>query len=202
MALIFTPENSALVLIDHQIGTMQLIKNLDLDHVRRASLALAKMAKIFSMPVVLTTSQEDRIQGPLIPELARILPEAYEKRVIREGIVNAWTDTAFRQAIEATGRRNLIMAGVTTDVCLIFPSIDASSEGFGVQAVMDASGSPFEFSEGFAQRRMVEAGVVLTAAITLISELAQNWATPEGQELVQMLFMDLLPQIAPAAVSA
>lgn len=202
MALTFTPKNSALVLIDHQIGTMQLIKNLDLDHVKRATIALAKMAKIFSMPVVLTTSQEERIQGPLIPELARILPEAYEKRVIREGIVNAWTAPAFQQAIEATGRRNLIMAGVTTDVCLIFPSIDAAEAGFGVQAVMDASGSPFEFSEDFSQRRMIDAGVVLTAANTLISELAQNWATAEGQELVQMLFMDLLPPIIPAAVSA
>lgn len=202
MALTFTPQNSALVLIDHQIGTMQLIKNLDLEHVKRATIALAKMVKIFSMPVVLTTSQEDRIQGPLIPELARILPEAYENRIIREGIVNAWTDPAFRQAIEATGKRNLIMAGVTTDVCLIFPSIDASEEGFSVHTVMDASGSPFEFSENFSQRRMAEAGVVLTAANTLISELAQNWATPEGQELVQMLFIDLLPPIIPATVGA
>lgn len=202
MALQFTPQNSALILIDHQIGTMQLIKNLDLDHVRRASIALARAAKIFDMPVVLTTSQEDRIQGPLIPELAEILPKAYENRIKRAGIVNAWTDQAFRDAVEATGRRNLIMAGVTTDVCLIFPAIDAAVEGFGVQAVMDASGSPFDFSEDFSQRRMVDAGVVLTAANTLISELAQDWSTPEGQELVQMLFMDLLPSIVPAPVSA
>ena len=113
----FRPETSALVLIDHQVGTMQLIKTLDLADVRRFTLALAKAAKILGMPVVLTSSQEDRIQQPLMPELAELLPEAYAARVKRAGIVNAWDDPNFRAAIERTGRKQLIMGGVTTDVC-------------------------------------------------------------------------------------
>ena len=192
----FTPANTALLLIDHQVGTMQLIKNIDVEQAKRMSLALAKAARILGIPTILTSSQEDRLQGPLLPELKEILPEAFAARVKREGIVNAWTDAAFKAAVQATRRKNLIMAGVTTDVCLVFPAIDAVGEGYNVQAVMDASGSPFELSEDMSRRRMESAGVVLTATNTMIAELAQDWSTPEGQQLIQLLFTDVLPPIS------
>lgn len=192
----FTPENTALLLIDHQVGTMQLIKNIDVARAKQMSLALAKAAKILGIPTILTSSQEDHLQGPLLPELAEILPEAFRNRIQRAGIVNAWTDLDFKAAVEAMGRKNLIMAGVTTDVCLVFPAIDAATEGYRVQAVMDASGSPFELSEDMSQRRMEAAGVTLTATNTLIAELAQDWSTPEGQQLLQLLFTDVIPPIA------
>ncbi len=199
MTTLFTPQNSALLLIDHQVGTMQLIRNIDVSGAKRMAIALAKAARILGLPTVLTSSQEDRIQGPLLPEFAEILPEAFAARVQRSGIVNAWTDPAFKAAVEATGRRNLIMAGVTTDVCLVFPAIDAVQEGYGVQAVMDASGSPFELSEETSRGRMQAAGVVLTATNTIIAELAQDWSTPHGQPLIQLLFTDVLPPITPSA---
>jgi nicotinamidase-related amidase len=195
MTTAFTAENSALLLIDHQVGTMQLIKNIDVEQAKRMSLALAKTAKILGIPTVMTSSQEDRVQGPLMPELKDILPAAFEKRVKREGIVNAWADANFKAAVEATGRKNLIMAGVTTDVCLVFPAISAVTEGYNVQAVMDASGSPFELSEDMARRRMQDAGVILTATNTVIAELAQSWGTPKGQQLVQLLFTEVLPPV-------
>jgi nicotinamidase-related amidase len=191
----FSPADSALLLIDHQVGTMQLIKNIPLAVAKRNTLALAKAASILGMPVVLTSSQEDRVQGPLMPELREILPEAFARRVQRAGIVNAWADTNFRNACLATGRRNFIMAGVTTDVCLVFPSISAVREGFQVQAVMDASGSPFELSEDMSRRRMQDAGVTLTATNTVIAELAQDWSTPHGSKLIQLLFTDVIPPI-------
>ena len=196
MQALFRSTDSALLLIDHQVGTLQLIQNLPLEQVKRHAIALAKTARILDMPVVLTTSQEDRIQGPLLPELGSLLPDAFEARVKRAGVVNAWSDPAFRNAVLATGRRNLVMAGVTTDVCLIFPAMDAAREGFNVQAVMDASGSPFELSEEMSRQRMRAAGVVLTATSTLIAELAQDWSTPEGQQLIQVLFQDILPPIS------
>lgn len=191
----FRPADTALLLIDHQVGTMQLIKNLPLEVVTRNTLALAKAASILGMPVVLTSSQEDRLQGPLIPQLREILPEAFGRRVKRAGIVNAWADPQFRAAAVGTGRRNFIMAGVTTDVCLVFPTISAVQEGFRVQAVLDASGSPFLYSEDVAQRRMENAGVVLTATNTAIAELAQDWSTDAGSKLIQLLFTDVLPKI-------
>lgn len=107
------PDNAALVLIDHQVGTLQLVRNLDAGQVKRFTLALAKAAKILGMPVVLTSSQEERIQGPLMPELVELLPETFAARVKRGGIVDAWTDPDFKAAVEATGRRNLVMAGIT-----------------------------------------------------------------------------------------
>ena len=192
----FTSTDSALLLIDHQIGTMKLIKNIPLDVVKRNTLALAKTAKILRVPVVLTSSQEQNVQGPLLPELERILPEAFAARVRRAGIVNAWNDPNFKKAVEATGRRNLIMAGVTTDVCLVYPAISACREGYQVQAVMDASGSPYELSEDMSRRRMEREGVVLTATNTLMAELAQDWSRPEGSQLLSILFQEVLPPIA------
>jgi nicotinamidase-related amidase len=191
----FTVDNSALLLIDHQVGTMRLIKNIDKELAAKQSIALAKMAKILNMPVVITSSQEDRKQGPILPEIAQILPEAHAARVKRPGVVNAWAYPDFHKAVLATGRKNLIMAGVTTDVCLIFPAIDAAKEGFGVQAVMDASGSPSILSEEFSRQRMHDAGVVLTATNTLMAEIAQDWSTPAGQELSGLLSSDVFPAL-------
>src|SRR3990172_11305864 len=121
----FSPTDSALLLIDHQLGKMKLIKNIPLDVVKRNTLALAKTAKILNIPVVLTSSQEQNVQGPLLPELQQILPDAFAARVKRAGIVNAWNDPNFVAAVKKTGRKNLIMAGVTTDVCLVYPAISA-----------------------------------------------------------------------------
>lgn len=109
--------------------------------------------------------------------------------------MNAWSDKNFVDAVKATGRKQLIMAGITTDVCLIYPSISAVQEGYAVQAVMDASGSPFEISEELSRLRMRDAGVVLTTANTLMAELVQTWSTPEGQQLIGILFGGLLPPI-------
>jgi nicotinamidase-related amidase len=192
----FSPSDTALLLIDHQLGTMKLIKNIPLEAVKRNTLALAKTAKILNIPVILTSSQEQNVQGPLLPELEQILPEAFAARVQRAGIVNAWNDPRFKKAVEATGRRNLVMAGVTTDVCLVYPAISACREGYQVQAVMDASGSPYEISEDMSRRRMEREGVVLTATNTLIAELAQDWSRPEGGQLLGILFQEVLPPIS------
>ena len=103
------------------------------------------------------------LQGPLIRELEEILPRAFQSHVKRAGIVNAWKAPAFKAAVEATERKNLILAGVTTDVCLVYPSISAVEDGYSVQAVMDASGSRYDISEETSRRRMERAGVIVAA---------------------------------------
>jgi len=183
----YTPENSALVLIDHQVGTLTFVHNMSSDESLRNAIMLAKAAKAYGMPVVLTTSQEDHVQGPTAPALQQALPEAYKNRVKRTGIVNAWADPNFSAAVRATGRKKLIMAAVTTDICLIFPAISAVQEGFDVLAVLDASGSAFDVQEEIARRRMATAGVVLTTTNTAIAELVQDWSTPQGSELVPLI---------------
>lgn len=183
----FTPDNSALVLIDHQVGTLQFVYTMSPDESLRNAVMLAKAAKAYGMPLVLTTSQEDHIQGPTSPALQQALPEAYNNRVKRAGIVNAWADPNFSAAVRATGRKKLIMAAVTTDICLIFPAISAVQEGFDVLAVLDASGSSYEVQETLARQRMERAGVALTTTNTVIAELVQDWSTPQGSELIQLL---------------
>jgi nicotinamidase-related amidase len=183
----FTPDNSALVLIDHQVGTLQFVYTMSPDESLRNAVMLAKAANAYGMPVVLTTSQEDHIQGPTAPALQQALPEAYNNRVKRAGIVNAWADPNFSAAVRATGRKKLIMAAVTTDICLIFPAISAVQEGFDVLAVLDASGSSYEVQESLARERMERAGVALTTTNTAIAELVQDWSTPQGSELIQLL---------------
>jgi nicotinamidase-related amidase len=183
----FTPDNSAIVLIDHQVGTLKFVYTMSPDESLRNAVMLAKAAKAYGMPVVLTTSQEDHIQGPTAPALQQVLPEAYNNRVKRAGIVNAWADPNFSAAVRATGRKKLIMAAVTTDICLIFPAISAVQEGFDVLAVLDASGSSYEVQETLARQRMERAGVALTTTNTVIAELVQDWSTPQGSELIQLL---------------
>lgn len=188
MTSFFKPETSALVLIDFQVGTLQICKTTPSDVALRNAVTLAKAALAFDMPIVMTASMEDQVQGPIAEALQRVAPKAYKARVQRVGIVNCWDDPAFKKAVTDTGRRQLVMAGITTDICLVFPAISAALEGFEVQAVIDASGSPFETSEDMARRRMERAGVVLTATNTIVAELVHDWATKEGGKLVPLLF--------------
>jgi len=186
----FKPDNCALVLIDHQVGTLQLIKNVTSDSSVRNAVNLGKAALAFKMPIVMTTSQEERIQGQMAGPLQKALPEAYEKRVKRVGIVNAWDDPHFKKAVEDTGRRQLIIAAVTTDICLVFPTISAVEAGFEVQAVLDASGSSFDIGEETSRRRMERAGVWLTSTNTMIAELVHDWTTPQGMKLIPLISAD------------
>jgi nicotinamidase-related amidase len=192
----FRPDTCALVLIDQQVGTMQLIKNMTSDRAVRNAVYLGKAALAFKIPIVMTTSQEDHAQGPTAEALRRALPEAYEKRVKRVGIVNAWDDPHFKKAVEDTGRRQLIIAAVTTDICLVFPAISAVEAGFEVQAVLDASGSSTDIGEYTSRRRMERAGVWLTSTNTMIAELVHDWATPQGMKLVPLISAD--PPMLPA----
>jgi nicotinamidase-related amidase len=183
----YTPENSALVLIDHQVGTLQFVHTMPAEDTLRNAVMLAKAAKAYDMPIVLASSQEDHLQGPIAPALQQVLPGEFNNRVKRTGIVNAWADANFSAAVRATGRKKLIMAAVTTDICLIFPSISAIQEGFDVLAVLDASGSSYEVQENLARERMAQEGVVLTTTNTVVAELVQDWSTPQGSELIQLL---------------
>jgi len=115
-----------------------------------------------------------------MPELQTAVPEAFAARIKREGVVNAWDDERFANACRKTGRRNFVMAGVTTDVCMVPPAISALEEGYNVQVVCDACGSTNQIAETMAWRRMERAGVRLNTTNSMIAELVHNWATPAG----------------------
>lgn len=183
----FTADNSAMLLIDHQVGTMGWAKSMPFEELKRNALMLAKSAAILDMPVVLTSSMEEYAQGPLLEELETILPNEFEARIKRMGIVNAMDDEKFAAAVKATGRKKLIIAGVTNDVCTVYPALTLATQGFDIQVVADAGASPTKMADDIALRRMDKNGITLTTTNQLIAELAGSWATPEGEKLVQVI---------------
>ena len=182
MSLRFNIADTAVILIDHQVGTNTWASTTPLQLLQRNVIVLAKFAKGTGMPVVLTSSQEANInvQGPLMPELQEIQPEAFAARIQRKGVVNAWDDEDFAKACRNTGKRNFVMAGVTTDICMVSPAISAVEEGFNVQVVCDACGSSNPIAEEMAWRRMEQAGVRLSSTGAIVAVLVKNWASPAG----------------------
>ncbi|QUY50157.1 isochorismatase family protein [Serratia plymuthica] len=183
----FTSENAAMLLIDHQVGTMGWVTSTTFEEMKRNALILAKAAAVLELPVILTSSMEDHAQGPLLPELQALLPSAFDARIKRLGIVNAMEDENFAAAVLATGRKKLIIAGVTNDVCTVYPALTLVSQGFDVQVVADAGGSPTKMADDIALRRMEKSGVTLTTTNQLIAELAGSWATEAGSQLAPLL---------------
>jgi nicotinamidase-related amidase len=185
----FTPDNSAMVLIDHQVKTMSWTHSLDINIVRRNTLKLAQIAKALEMPVVLTSSLEDQIDftGPSIPELEQILPEAFAARIRRPGIVNAMHHEGFNKAVKATGRKKLFVAGITTEICITFPVLQMLEEGYEVQVAADASASFSQVGNDLALQRMHKAGAVIVTVPQIVSELALDWTSPNGKKLLSII---------------
>ena len=132
-------DNAAVLLVDHQTGLLSLVRDIDPDKFKNNVLALAAAAKYFNLPTILTTSFEDGPNGPLIPELVEMFPDA--PYIARPGQINAWDNQDFVQAVKATGKKQLIIAGVVTEVCVAFPALSALEEEFDVFVITDASGN-------------------------------------------------------------
>ena len=184
---VFTPENAAMLLIDHQTGTISWTHSHDVEEVKKSALSLAKIAVNTGMPLVLTSSMEENIQGPLLPELEEIAPKEFAGRIKRAGIVNAMHDENFADAVRATDRKKVIVAGITTEVCVVFPVLQLLDEGYEVQVVTDASSSFTKIGDDAALRRMEQAGAVITSTAQIVSELAVDWTTPKGAALAAVL---------------
>ena len=183
----YSANNAAMLLIDHQVGTLEWMHSAPKADVIRNTLALAKAARELGMPVVLTSSQEDQVQGPLLHELAELLPEAYAARIKRGGIVDALDDPDFAAAVRATGRNRLIMAGLLTEVCVIYPALNARNEGYQLQVVADASGSGTKMGDDIALARMQQSGIGVASTIQILSELVFNWAEGAGPRVLPIL---------------
>ncbi|MEO5733670.1 MAG: isochorismatase family protein [Rubrivivax sp.] len=185
----FSLDDTAMILIDHQVGTNTWASTTPLALLQRNVLILAKFAIGTNMPLVLTSSQESNVdmQGQLMPELQAAAPEAFAARIQRQGVVNAWDDEAFAAACRGTGKRNFMMAGVTTDICVVGPAISAQREGFNVQVACDACGSGNTIAEEMAWRRMERAGVALSSTGAMVADLVRNWASTAGQVAFPLL---------------
>jgi nicotinamidase-related amidase len=165
--------DAAVLLIDHQAGLLSLVQDYSPDEFRNNVLALADTAKHFRLPTILTTSFENGPNGVLMPELKAAFPNA--PFIPRPGQINAWDNEDFVAAIKKTGRRQLIMAGVVTDVCVTFPALCALEEGYQVFVVVDASGTFNKSVRDAALMRMSQAGAVMINWFAVACELARDW---------------------------
>jgi nicotinamidase-related amidase len=173
-----------ILMLDHQSGLFQTVKDISVLELRANTAALAKAAALLKIPVITTASEPNGPNGPLMPEIHQYAPHAVY--VPRKGEVNAWDNEDFVKAVRATGKKTLIMAGVWTSVCVMFPALDAKAAGFKVYAVMDASGDPSELASRTTLARLAQAGVVPTTTNAVISEVHRTWNRPEAAELAKL----------------
>ena len=165
--------NAVVLLVDHQAGLLSLVRDIDPDKFKNNVLALADLAKYFNLPTILTTSFESGPNGPLMPELKSLFPDA--PYIARPGQINAWDNDDFVKAIKATGKKQLIIAGVVTEVCVAFPALSALEEDFAVFVVTDASGTFNAISRDSAWQRMTLAGAQLLNWFAVACELHRDW---------------------------
>ena len=166
-------DNAAVLLVDHQSGLLSLVRDIDPDKFKNNVLALADMAKYFNLPTILTTSFESGPNGPLVPELKTMFPDA--PYIARPGQINAWDNEDFVKAVKATGKKQLIIAGVVTEVCVAFPTLSALAEDFDVFVITDASGTFNALTRDSAWERMSNAGAQLMTWFGAACELHRDW---------------------------
>lgn len=182
-------DDAVLLLVDHQAGLISLVQDFSPNEFKNNVLALTACGKYFKLPTILTTSFEDGPNGPLVPEIKEMHPTA--PYVARPGNINAWDNEDFVNAVKKTGRKQLIIAGVVTEVCVAFPALSAIEEGYEVFVVTDASGTFNEVTRDAAWARMQLAGVQLMNWFGVACELHRDWRN--DVEGLGALFSSYLP---------
>ena len=166
-------DDAAVLFVDHQCGLLTLVQDYTPSEFKNAVLALADTARYFKLPTILTTSFEEGPNGPIVPELKEMFPEA--PFIARPGQINAWDNEDFVAAVKATGRKQLIIAGIVTEVCVAFPALSALEAGYEVFVITDASGTFDAASRHSAWLRMSAAGAQLLNWFAASAELHRDW---------------------------
>jgi nicotinamidase-related amidase len=180
-----TPDNAAVLFIDHQTGLANGVADQSQAEFTSNVVALAKLTKLFNLPTVITTSAADGPNGPVMPQVTRILPNA--PIIHRPGEINAWDNAEFVAAVGKTGRKKLIIAGVSTEVCVTFVALSAIKAGYKVYAVIDSSGTWTKLVQEVSIARMVQAGVTPMTWVAVGAELQADWRKPTGEGLGQIM---------------
>ena len=193
-----TADNAALVLVDHQVGLLTGVRDITVGELKSNVVSFAKAMRILKVPIVVTTTARDNMWGPTFPELVTALPEI---EIIDRSSVNAWDDPAVSAAIEASGRKKLIFAGVSLEVCAAFPAITALGKGYEAYVAIDACGTFSQAKREAGLLRMQQAGVLLSDYATLAIEILKDNNRPEAGAVyaaLAMPFAILVGQIAQA----
>jgi nicotinamidase-related amidase len=187
---LLTPQNCALLVIDYQPSQIQTVTSVDHDLLVRNIVSVARLAKAYGLPIVLSTVNVANGQPATIPELKEVLPDLVE---IDRTQINSWEDAEFRKAVEATGRKKLVMTALWTEVCLTFPALDALREGYEVFPVVDAVGGTSPEAHRAGLERIVQAGAQPIGWVSLACELQRDWArTATVAEVVDIVLTSRL----------
>ncbi|MFN3162697.1 MAG: isochorismatase family protein [Pseudohongiellaceae bacterium] len=192
-------DNAALVLVDHQVGLMTGVRDYSIAELKHNIVGLAKAARALSLPIVTTTTSSETLWGPAFPELQAALPD---QAFIDRTTVNAWDDPRVAAAIRATGRKKLIFAGVSLEVCAALPAMRAVREGFDAYVAVDASGTFNTTKRETGIIRLTQSGVVTADASSLIVEILGDNASPKAEEVYTALGMDWATLVGQVRVSA
>ena len=183
--------DAVMLLIDHQSGLFQTVNDMPMTALRRHAGALASIATLANIPVITTASVPQGPNGPLIPEIHANAPHA--KYVARKGEINAWHNPEFVKAVEATGRKTLIIAGTITSVCMAFPAISAIAAGYKVFVVVDASGTYSKMAEEITLARVVQAGAVPMDTAAVASEIQRTWHRDDAEKWAE-IYTQIFPE--------
>jgi nicotinamidase-related amidase len=193
-----TADNAAVVLADHQVGLMTGVRDYSTSELKHNVAALAKAAKALKLPIIVTTTARDSMWGPTFPELVEALPDI---KIIDRSTVNAYDDERVAKAIEATGRKKLIFAGISLEVCAALPAMTAVARGLDAYVAVDASGTFSETKREAGLLRMQQAGVIVSDYGTLMVEIVRDNGRPEAGVVygaLDMPWATLVGQIAHA----
>ena len=185
------PNDVVMLLIDHQSGLFNLVKDMPVSDLRNNVTALAKVATMLKIPVITTASVPEGPNGPVIPEIQKFAPHA--KYIPRQGQINAWDVPEFVMAVEETRRKTIVMTGTLTSVCLAFPAICAVESGYRVYAVVDASGNWSQMATDLTIARLVQAGVVPIDTFAVIGELQKTWNRPDALDYANLFGEHIIP---------
>lgn len=185
------PNDAVLLLIDHQSGLFQLVKDMDLVELRNNVCALAKVAHLGKIPTFTTASVPDGPNGPLILEIHQFNPDAVY--IPRTGQINAWDNPKWVEAIKKTGRKTLVIAGTLTSVCMAFPTLSAVAAGYKVFNVIDASGNWSKMATDITLARVVQAGAMPIDTFAFLGEIMSTWNRADAMEFAAVMVDHLLP---------
>jgi nicotinamidase-related amidase len=188
-----TPQNSAIALIDYQPAMYQGVQSHDRSVTFHNVQVLAKAAKLFGIPTVISTVAKDSFSGPFMPEVTDLFPD---HEVVDRTSINAWLDPNFRKAVLAMGRKKIVVAGLWTEACVMFPSLDLLKEGFEVYVPADACGDISPEAHDRAMDRLVQAGAIPITSLQYVFELQQDWARGETYDGV----MEILKAHSPYGI--
>ena len=190
----FTPEDSIIMLVDHQTGTIDWVKSIPKETVVTNCRVLTKMASEYSIPLILTTTMEEFV-GPTIQDVQDLAPKDFANRYKRGGQLSCWDDDNLKNGVAALGRKNVVLAGLTTDICLFWAARDALRLGYNVLIVADACGTMTEWGDTLTFDRLRDMGATITVINQAVTELVNNFGTAEGQKAQKIMSDEIISKL-------